>query len=143
MDSNSMVRAWLLSEPTVANQLQPQGVFCGGGFPEGFNPEVTTDPSTGPGILVSNVGTPAHPELLTIDNSRKQIKVACGVDQALKASQIYSAVHALMHGATNVTVAGKGYVMSSIEASGGQDVTDPDTGWATVLGFFQITAREL
>jgi hypothetical protein len=144
LESSAMVRAWLLATPSIAGLLQPQGVFCGGGFPEGFNPETSaTDPTIGPGILITNVGTPAHPELLTVDSSRKQIKVAAGVNQALKAAQIYAAVHALMHGATNVPIAGKGFVMSSLEASGGQDVTDPDTGWATVLGFFQITAREL
>jgi hypothetical protein len=54
---------------------------------------------------------------------------------------VHRAVWDLVHGAENVNRGADGYIVCAQEEVQGQDVTDPDTGWPTVVAFFAVTMR--
>lgn len=141
MDTNILLRKWILANASVTVLLgvPPNaggGVYVGD-LVKGFDPV-----NIGPGITITNVGGVTDPEMPIFDD-RKQVRIWAGVEQGMLARQVYSAVRSLIHGKTNIAIPNTGYIMRCLEAVAGQDVTDPDTGWATVLGFFQLMAREL
>lgn len=138
MDSNVLLRKWILSKPSITALLGTNvgGSVYIGDLVKGYNPDL------GLAVQIINVGGQTEPETF-ISNDRKQVRVWGGVEKGLDCKQLYLEIRKQIHGATNVAVPGAGYVMSCLEAVSGQDITDPDTGWATVLGFFQLMAREL
>ena len=137
VDANVLVREWLLAQTSVTSLIGTGningGVYCGD-VPEHF------DPTLGPCIQIQRQGGSSHSEIPAVIDARMHIRVWAGVEQYLSASQLYSAVRDVMHGAEMVQLA-DGFVIRCIETVPGQDVTDPDTGWATVFGFFQLMAR--
>src|SRR4051812_19359406 len=106
-----------------------------GDLPERF------DPLLGAAIQIQTVGGIPHSEVLPLLDERKQVRVWAGIEQYALARQIYGAVRDLIHGGQNVDFGADGHVIRCIEVTSGQDVTDPDTGWATVLAFYQLMAR--
>lgn len=137
VDTNSLLRDWLLSLPSVTSLLGTNAngsVYCGD-LPEHF------DPSLGPGIQIFTAGGTPHPEITALVDDRKQIKVWADVEQYQLARQVYGAIRDQIHGASGVDRAAKGYVVRCIEVTSGQDITDPDNGWATVVSFYQLMAR--
>ncbi len=134
VDVNALLRAWLLTSGNIQGAVQ--GVFAGD-LPEGF------DPKSGPGIQIVSRGGKSNPEIPDIAVKNMQVRVWADVEKYQLANQVYGSVSDLIQGQSNITVPGVGYVISCVETISSQDVTDPDTGWATVIAFYQIAARTL
>jgi hypothetical protein len=137
IDTNLLLRDWLLSSSSITSLL---GTNANGSIYCGDLPE-KVDPSLGAVIQIQGVGGTPHTEVLPMADDRKQIRIWANVGQYKLARQIYGAVRDLIHGGQNVDFGADGHVIRCIEVTSGQDVTDPDTGWATVLAFYQLMAR--
>jgi hypothetical protein len=136
IDTQGLVRAWLLQESTVAALAT---FISAPDLPEGFDPDVAGQEEQ-TAVQVTIRGGSSHSEI-PIEFPSVQIKVwaLTGPD----AWDLWLAIKNVMHGAQRVTVAGFGFVLSSLEEMPGQGLTDPDTGWATVVGAFRLTARAI
>lgn len=135
-DINKIVRAWLLQSGSgIATQLNGARVY-GGNLPEGFTP------ADGGGIVLSVDGGQGHSEIAAIQKVRVVVRCWRGPDEYDKARADYRAVYDWIHAKNNISFGADGTILSSVEAVTGQDVVDPDTGWATVVAFYQITARD-
>lgn len=137
VDTNTLLREWLLSSSSITSLLGTNAagsIYCGD-LPEGV------DPALGAAIQIQTAGGTPHNEVLPMLDDRKQIRIWANVGQYKLARQIYGAVRDLIHGGQSVDFGADGHVIRCIEVTSGQDVTDPDTGWATVLAFFQLMAR--
>jgi hypothetical protein len=139
-DSNVVLRKWLLSEATVISLLgtNKNGSVYAPNLIEGF------DPKLGPAIQVSVVGGNSHPEIVTVDDDLMQVRIWADVEAYQQARQLYIAVKRVLHGASGIEVPGAGaFIMRCQETLSGQDITDPETGWATVLARFQLMFRDM
>jgi len=148
IDANLLLRTWLLS--TVVNGqpnpvlpvLQTNRIFAGH-LPQGL------DPKTGPVIVVrtgggtasATGGGSAHPEIPGLIKPRMQITVWADVDQWQVARAVYGAIFDWLHQQTNVDFGVLGTVLSCLEDTEGQDVSDPHTGYATVVSFWSLAIR--
>lgn len=103
----------------------------GGILPEKFDPE------SNPGITISVKGGSSHSEM-PIQDPTIQVRYWCGVNQFLLARSIYEAAYQALHGITNLDLGDDGKVISLLEEQLGQDVTDGDAGWATVMNTFNM-----
>ena len=63
-----------------------------------------------------------------------------GINKFVIASQVFRALHDVLKYAAPVQVAG-GFILSCVPDVVGQSLTDPDAGWATVLSYYEVTAR--
>ena len=138
VDTHLLVRNWLLSVSQITAMVGTgninNGIYCGD-LPESFTP------SSGLGIQILASGGSSHPEILTVDDDKKMIRVWAGKNEYLKAHQLYTLIKSALHGATNLDFSASGYVMRCLEIIAAQDVTDPETGWATVVSFYNLMAR--
>jgi hypothetical protein len=101
---------------------------------DGFRPE------DGPWIVLQIRGGNAHAEAPIIAPS-VQVRVWAGPEQFLSARARYLQVFDLIHGATSVDFDVDGHVILCVEEVQGQDITDPDTGYASVISFFELRCR--
>jgi hypothetical protein len=137
VDTNTLLRFWLLSAASITSLLGTNingSIYCGD-IPDTF------DPTLGLAIEISGAGGSSHPEINTITDDRKMVRIWAGANEFLKARVLYNAVNSLIHTATNVDLQTKGYMMRCIEVTSGMDITDPDSGWATVVAFYKLMAR--
>ena len=137
VDSNKLLRTWLLSVTAVTSLL---GTNTGNSIYAGDLPE-NFDPSLGPAIQIQGDGGIPHTEILPLVDDRMKVRVWADKGKYLLARQVYGAMRDALHGAVNLDFAANGHVVRCIEVTSGQDVTDPDTGWVTVLAFYQLLAR--
>lgn len=133
VDTNVLVRQYLLQNSTLLALLGPYQVM--GHLPEKFNP------LSGPIVVVNTEGGNAHPEI-PIQTQRVKIRVWAGVDGYQIARQVYGVVHDWLHGQNDLDFGDFGTILASIETVTGQDITDPDSGWATVLAYYDVTVRD-
>jgi hypothetical protein len=137
VDVNLLVREFLLSQAGVTNLLGTNAnnsIYCGYDLPEHF------DPSLGPGIQIYRAGGKSHAEITVLVDARVVVRVWTDVEEALLASQVYSAINDALHGATQVSLP-DGTIVRSLEVTGPQEGTDPETGWVTVHAFYAVMAR--
>ena len=138
VDVNLLVRDYLLGQASVTNLLGTNAngsIYASYDLPEHF------DPKLGPGIQIFRAGGPgAHSEILALVDARTQVKVWADVEKSLLASQVYSAIFQVLHGACMVTL-GDGTIIRALEVAAPQDMTDPETGWAFVFAFYMVMAR--
>lgn len=138
VDTHLLLRNWLLTIPSITAMTGDvnvnEGIYCGD-LPDSFTP------TNGLGIQILASGGSAHPEILTVDDDKKLIRVWAGKNEYLKAHQLYTLIRSALHAATNLDFGASGYVMRCLEIIAAQDVTDPDTGWATVVSFYNLMAR--
>jgi len=138
VDTNALVRAWLLSINAITTLLGTDnvngGIYCGD-LPESFTP------ANSPAIQILSSGGSQHPEITVINDDKKMIRVWANVNDYLTAHKLDALISSTMHGATNLDFSALGYVMRCQEIIAAQDVTDPDTGWATVVSFYNVMAR--
>lgn len=128
-----LVRTYLLQDATLVSLLGGNNIY-GSKLPEKY------DPGVHPAVVLCAEGGTSHPEApITID--RVKVQVWAGINQAVLARQVYEEIHNWLHSATSINLSPNGFIISSLEAVRGQDLTDPDSGWDTVVSFFQITAR--
>lgn len=118
--------------------LVDQNVF-GGQLPEHYNPEVSTaaEPSgNGPAITIDVKGGSTHPEI-PLQEVDLQIRIWAGINNNYVARAIYSRCFQVLHGLTGVITDG-GMVKRVLATIPGTDLVDSDTGWATIVGAFNM-----
>jgi hypothetical protein len=109
-------------------------IYCGT-LPEGYKPEIN-----GCAITFINRGGAADTEAPII---RPSVQIECwapalGNQQARK---VYRAVFDQLHQKNNIDLGDIGYILSITEEVQGQDVTDPDTKWVSVLSYYRLILR--
>jgi hypothetical protein len=147
IDANLFLRTWLLTAVVNGQQNPIPGVL---GSQQIFAGQVPpgVDTSVAPAIIVragggtasASSGGSAHPEIPIIQ-PRMQITAWCGPNQFQLARQIYGAAFDWIHGKTAIDLGAIGYALSCLELTEGQDVTDPHTGFATVVSFWSLMLR--
>jgi hypothetical protein len=136
VDANLLIRDVLLAQTAVTSLLgtnQNGSIYCGYDLPEKF------DPSLGPAIQVYRMGGKSHEEITSLVDPKLNVRVWADVGKALVASEVYGAVHDVLHGLCGAKVA-DGTILRSLEASGPFEMTDPETGWVAVYAFYQVMA---
>jgi hypothetical protein len=133
----ALVREFLLAQDSVTLLLGGNAngsIYAAPDLPEHF------DPSKGACIqLVRSGGIPPIeiPKLLT---ARLQVRVWTDQEQYLQASDVYGALRDALHGAANAPL-NEGMLLSAIEVTGPQEMSDPETAWVSVNAFYAIMAR--
>jgi hypothetical protein len=133
IDSNAVFRKWHLQSATVA-ELAGDRVYCPM-FPEGYDPGVN-----GIALTFNTRGGTADLDVPLITPSF-QVRAWAPASEPRRARELYRAVFDLVHGAMAVDLGADGYILWAREQVQGQDLTDPDTGWATVLAYFEAMMR--
>jgi hypothetical protein len=137
VDAAVLVREHLLNQPEVTNQLGTnlnQSIYAAADLPEHF------DPKLGPCIQIFRSGGTSHGELTFLVNARVQIRVWADVERYQLAADVYAAINDTLHGVTGIQLA-DGFILSALEATGPQEMTDPETGWSTINSFYAVMAR--
>lgn len=141
MDAILAVRTILLADVVSGGivSLVGQNVY-GGQLPEHYNPEpsTTAEPSgNGPAITLLVKGGTTHAEMPSQDVD-VQVMVWAGTNKNFDARSVYNRCFQVLHGLCNVMTGVAGQVKRIIAMTPGVDMTDPDTGWATILGAFNV-----
>lgn len=137
VDAALLVREHLLNQPAVVALLGTNlngSIYAAADLPEHF------DPKLGAAIQIFRSGGASHDEITVLVNARVQVRVWADVERYQLASDVYSAINDTLHGVTGVTL-DDGTILSALEVTGPQEITDPDTGWATINSFYAVMAR--
>lgn len=137
VDHNLLIKELLDNTSAVKSLLGSLGVRIGD-VPEKFDP--LNAPSTSPCVTLCREGGDSF-ENAPIKTARMKIRVWAGKNQRLLANQVYAEICDALDGLNSVQLAA-GFILKCFEAVAGQDLSDPDTGWATVLSYYEVTARE-
>jgi hypothetical protein len=113
-----------LTNPNTFGQMLPEGFDVRGGAKA---------------VVIGTRGGDAHPEIKGWVTERVQITAWALI--SLDARKVYGAVYDYLHGLQALDCGGNGFLVTALEVVSGQDVVDPDTGWATCVGFFNVTVR--
>jgi hypothetical protein len=136
VDVAVLVREYLLAQAAVTDLLgtnKNNSIYAAYDLPEGF------DPKRGAAIQLFRAGGKSHPEILSLVNARLEVRTWADVEDYVLASQLYSAIHDVLHGLTNATVA-DGTIKSALEVTAPQEMTDPETGWVNMFAFYSVLA---
>lgn len=137
IDPIKLVRRWLLGTASVTDLLGTNtggSIYGGGDLPEKF------DPALGPAIQIFVSSGTNAPEIREEVMPRLTIKCWANVNEYALARSVYRAVYDVMHGANMVDFGDDGRVISCQSVTQGQELTDPDTSWVNVVGFFVLDA---
>ena len=137
VDANLLVREYLLGQTPVTALLGTNAnssIYCGYDLPEHF------DPTLGPVIQIFRVGGTSHTEITVMVDARVNIRVWAAVEKGLLASKVYGAINDVLHGVCNFALA-DGTIVRALEVTAPQEMTDPETGWVAVYGFYAVMAR--
>ena len=137
VDHNQVLRDYLGSVSALTSLLGSFGVVAGQ-LPEKFDPDAT--PASSPCVVVNREGAGTPFETSAIVTARMKVRTWCGMNQYQKAAQVDAQIFEALALVNGVTVA-SGTIIKSIPNAVGNDITDPDTGWATVLSYYEVTAR--
>lgn len=135
VNPNELFRAWLLTLPLGLPQRDDTGSVYTVNLPEYW------DPKDGPGLVIGVRGGNAHAEILGLIKPSFQVRVWAGPNEQDVAWKVYGKIFDSCHGVCNVNLNADGFILSCLETVTGQDVTDPDSGYATVIGFFDLQMR--
>lgn len=137
MDPNQLLVELLTLDDaanTVLDALDDEARVYGVALPPQF------DIADGNAIVVSVKGGMAHAEIDGLCTYHMQVRVWAGERAFKEARTLYGVVQAWLHGKTKIVLT-SGTIVSCLEVAAGQDVTDPDTGWATVVSVFELLIR--
>lgn len=137
VDAAVLVREHLLNQAAVTSLLglnANDSIYCSYDLPEHF------DPDLGPAIQIFRSGGSSHGEITVLVDARVIVKVWAGVERFTDASAVYSAINDTLHGISGVTLA-DGTIIRALEVTAPAEMTDPETGWVSVFGFFAVMAR--
>ncbi len=149
-DTSVLFRKWLLTSSALLALLPSRdglGNICDsavsnnarsiyvGDMPKFFNPV------DGPGVQITVRGGSGPVEIPDISEPSLQLRVWDAPREFVRARQIFRTIRSFAQGQNYVVVNGVGVVMACTLEVDGQDVTDPGTDWATVIGFFRLMAR--
>ena len=119
----------LLSANGDVTSLVGSNIY-GGILPEGYHPH-----DSGPAIVVTVKGGITDTET-PIQHASVQVTCWDDVNGFVRAHTVYEAVFACLHGVNNINFGANGRLLSVLEEAIGQDVVDPDMGWAEVIAAF-------
>ena len=148
IDVNVLLQTWLLT-PSINGNPNPVLPLMGssaqifsGHLPQGKDPSINPIivVRVGGGTASATGGGPAQAEVPII-TPRMQITTWAGKDRYAQSRQLYCAIWDWLHGKTNVDLSPVGFVLSMLEMTEGQDVSDPQTGLATVVSYWALMAR--
>jgi hypothetical protein len=142
IDSNLTFATWLRTNAALTALLGDAigvspavpAIYCGM-LPETYRPEVN-----GCAITFSTGGGLGDPEV-PIVSPRVQVECWAPALSSQQARAIYRALYDLIAGQNSIDLGAAGYVLSCIEEVQGQDLTDPDTQWTSVLCYYRLTLR--
>lgn len=125
------------SAPTVPGEDDdlPEHIV-GGELPEYANPNAYA-----PFVTICTEGGISHPEV-PISTDRVKVRVWAGINQWPLARQVYGEIEGWLNRQNQINLYPDGFIIISQETVGAQDLTDPETGWATVFAYYQITNRD-
>lgn len=130
-DPTKTFRTWLLTDSATVALIADR--IVGPDLPEGSNPKLLAWM-----VLRTRGGRGQHPEAPIAYPS---IQMSCYAPTAEQAWALYQTAKSFVHGKTGVDLGAAGFVLSCLEEVQGQEFTDPDTGWPTVVAFFGATMR--
>ena len=137
VDVAVLIREHLLTQVTLVGLLGSNlngSIYAACDLPAHF------DPKLGPAIQIFRAGGLSDPEIISLVRARVQIRVWADQEKYQLAADVYGAINDALHGATGVTLP-DGTILSALEATGPQEMTDPDTGWVSVNSFYAVIAR--
>ena len=137
VDVAVLVREHLLNQQAVVALLGTNAngsVYASCDLPEHF------DPKLGPAIQIFRSGGISDPEIPMLVRARVQIRVWADQEKYQVAADVYGAINDTLHGATDIVLQ-EGTIMSALEATGPQEITDPETAWVSVNSFYAVMAR--
>jgi hypothetical protein len=137
IDATVLLREYLLGQATVTALLGTNAnnsIYCAYDLPEHF------DPTLGPAIQIFRAGGHSHSEITVLVDARVQIRAWADVELYSTASDLYGAIHDVLHGLCGYTVV-DGTIVRAQEASGPFEMTDPETGWVAMYAFYMVMAR--
>src|SRR5678816_28093 len=127
-DAALTVKSYLIQDATLMAMLGTLGVKSGE-LSEKFNPAFK------PVITVALHTGKVHSEVSAIAFEVMRVRVWAGKNQYQLAWNVYAQVQRLLAGTNMINVAPYGFITSSTEASH-TPITEPESGWATILGIF-------
>ena len=136
-----------LTDPAgpVLAALGNQSNIFGGHLPVGFNPSVSGEAivvrgGTGSASVTGGGSAHLYAPMIT---PRMQVTVWSGkeIQDFERARAIYGVIFDWLHFVENVDLAPDGFIQQLYEMTEGQDVTDPETKYATVVSFWALHAR--
>lgn len=138
-NTNKLLRNWLLTSTDLLALLP--GRDSGGGpthsIYAGDLPE-KLDLLAGPAVTLFTRPGKMHKEIPVLITPNIQIKIWAAPMKYQLARQVYGVISDLIHCANNIDLSPDGVVLSGQANGTGQDVDDPDSGYATVVGFFDV-----
>jgi hypothetical protein len=134
-DACTLLRKLLLADSTFAALIGTNGQVVAGNLPQG------ADPAVNKFVTLQAQGGNSHPEIETLQEQRILVKCWGGVNGQEAAAELYQALRAAVHGVQNKSFSTFGFIRTCLEVVAGQDITDPDTGWATVAAFYEVSCR--
>lgn len=137
VDVAILIREHLLTQAAVTALLGTNAnssIYAAPDMPEHFDAE------QGPAIQIIRAGGLTHPEILELVDARIQLRVWADQQKYQLVSDVYGAVHDALHGLNEATLT-DGTILSALEITGPQEMTDPDTSWVTINSFYQVMAR--
>lgn len=137
VDVNFLLRKYLLSQVSVTGLLGTNvrdSIYSSPDIPEKVNAAL------GPFIQIFRSGGSAHEEVPPLVTARMQVRAWAGIGQEQLVRELYSSIFDVLHGATGL-VFPEGVIMSALEVTGPQEMTDPDTRWVAVNSFYSVMAR--
>jgi hypothetical protein len=131
VDVAVLVREHLLNQQAVVALL---GANANGSVYASCDLPEHVDLKLGPVIQIFRSGGISDPEITALVRARLNLRVWADVEEYQVAADVYGAIHDTLHGATNVALQ-EGTIMSALEATGPQEITDPETAWVSVFQF--------
>lgn len=132
LNPNRTLRVYLLSQPAVTDLVGVNIAYPG--LPKGL------DCAAGDKALVltrsggtTGVETPL---------SEIRFQMRAWARTAPEANAIYAALFDVLHGVSRIDLGNDGFIVCAYEEMPPQDLTDPDSGWETVLGYFRVMVRQ-
>jgi hypothetical protein len=95
------------------------------------------DPKLGPAIQLFRMPAAQNADIPPILDDKIMVKAWADVNKYLLSQNLFAAIMDVMHGATEIKL-NNGTILRSMMSSGPQDVTDPETGWVSTIGIFQV-----
>lgn len=106
-----------------------------------FEADEGVTPAGGVYVTIGRRGGATHNEI-PLENSSVMVRFWAGAFEWQKARDAHRAMKDWCHGKTMFSLGADGFVLTCLEQVPPQEVKDPDTGWATVIAFYEIQARE-
>jgi hypothetical protein len=134
LDPNLAFRNWIVQSAALIAMVPAAQIF-GGALREGYDVE-----SNGDAITIRTRGGPVEADVPVLHPSI-QVTVFSPKNQYARARSIFGLIFDQVHAQNDINLGSAGYVIAAVAEMPGEDMVDPDTGWAMVVGFFTLLLR--